>query len=937
MKHSLFIAILILPFAAVGANRYVSTSGTDSNEGVKPSSPLLTIQKAVDLCAAGDTVFVAEGTYRQSVTMRNGVSLIGKAGTILDGTGLGCRLITAAGKGKNINFTEPTLIENITLQNARHDGLGGAALLSGNVTMRYCTVRGCSAEQAGGVLIKGDLAEASALGAKLEYCLIHNCSATGHNWPDAGGVANFDGIVDHCTIVNNYGDRYGGIHSESTVTNTVMWGNLSEDGFVDPANYVSDESLSAYSTNYANEGFEIDFFCEPWLSGNNRDKDAPQFLFPTNFAGVPLSAEENAMMLAADYSLRSTSPLINKAGASGYEPRVAKCTNIDILEDTLYIIEDGQGSLHAVVTPYETSDKTIQWSVSSDIVSIDSEGRLTAHSVGKTVVTATCGDIRDSAVVTVTPKPVVIVHRDVLLADSLYHIEDYTTPSYIPLLIAKETARSDSSEHNLQALRYAISDLQDNESPYCMVANINGDPATRMAFCWFTNEGISDGEVQVIRKRNATTQDFERGKGVSTIHADATTTPPLHYAISTSGILKAARLDKNTSFRYVSHKAVATSLRPGSDYSWRVGYDGHWSEIMQFRTEDRRQKDFSFIYMTDSHLQNREYVDAAKLCATAVAANERDARFCVFPGDFVDTGTQNNSEWEWERWFEEALKPVISIMPIVPTDGNHDDSPLLNYTYHFNTDSSFNTETKVKPQFAGITYSFQYGDMLLMAYSMQDFWHGDYSYENLTSEYFSRDLAEWFERQVKKHPKAQYRVALVHKNLFSGSDHQRDKETPLMRQTLLPVFKECEIDLVLQGHDHTYEVIGPVDPDTRTPILSAISEQETVPIDSVKNLTGKRGGTYDVSDGTMYFIGATCGAKRYTPLTRQEMDDAYNTHKLSNYFDLFTGMFGQPGAPSYTRITVTKKALLLDSFKVNPDGSTTLFNSMRVVRSRKHK
>ena len=126
--------------------------------------------------------------------------------------------------------------------------------------------------------------------------------------------------------------------------------------------------------------------------------------------------------------------------------------------------------------------------------------------------------------------------------------------------------------------------------------------------------------------------------------------------------------------------------------------------------------------MTDSHIQNKEYVDAARLCASAVARYEKNARFCVFPGDFVDTGTENNSEWEWERWFEEALKPVIMTMPIVPTDGNHDDSPLLNYSYHFNTDTTFNLITSVRPQFAGINYSFVYGDLLLIAFSMQDFW-----------------------------------------------------------------------------------------------------------------------------------------------------------------------------------------------------------------------
>jgi 3',5'-cyclic AMP phosphodiesterase CpdA len=423
-----------------------------------------------------------------------------------------------------------------------------------------------------------------------------------------------------------------------------------------------------------------------------------------------------------------------------------------------------------------------------------------------------------------------------------------------------------------------------------MVATINGDPTTRMAFCWFTNEGVKEGVVQ-IRDNGQRTKDI--GQWI-TIPATVTTTVPLHYAISSSGLLKAAKIDKNTAFRYESHKALAENLQPGTEYYWRVGYEGHWSEIGHFRTADKEQGEFSFIYMTDSHIQNKEYVDAARLCADAVARYEKDARFCVFPGDFVDTGTENNSEWEWERWFEEALKPVIRTMPLVPTDGNHDDSPLLNYSYHFNTDTSFNQQTQIRPQFSGIIYSFVYGDMQLLAFSMQDFWRGEYDYAARTSEFLERDLGGWFKRQVAAHPEAAWRVGLVHKNLFSGSDHQRDKETPLLRATMLPVMKECDIRLVLQGHDHCYEVIGPV-------------------------------------DSTLYFIGATCGAKRYTPLTREEMEASKHIHQVDNYFDLFQQPFAQPGAPSYTRVTVNKERLLLETFKVLPDGTTELFNTITIL------
>ena len=738
-----------------------------------------TIQQSIDRCQVGDTLFIPAGVYNERITLKDGITVIGVDQVILDGTGLRTRLISCAA-----DCRQPTVVENIILQNARHDEQGGAAWLRGKVTMRHCIIRGCSGLQCGGVLIKGDLPEASALGAHLEDCLIHNCSATGHMWPDAGGVANFDGVLERCIMANNYGDRYGGIHSESSVYDCIMWGNQNEYGFVDPSNYVSDESISGVSR--ADEGFEINFYEQPWLNTDNDAADGPHFVDPATFAGVPQTPAEEAIMLAADYTIGAPTHRI------------------------------------ATMTPSQRSNP----------------------------------------------------YKDF----TLYERADYTVPSFVAFL-----QNQDSSV------------LVDKENPYCVVATINGDPKTRMGFCWFTNEGVERGEVQLIAKASAKAEDFEISKNrnieISTIVATATTTPPLHYAISSSGILTAAKMDKRSAFRYVSHKAVAEGLTPGTEYEYRVGYEGHWSEVGHFRTADENPEEFSFIYMTDSHIQNKEYIDEARKCADAVARYEKNARFCVFPGDFVDTGTENNSEWEWERWFEEVMKPVLTIMPLVPTDGNHDDSPLLNYSYHFNTDTSFNKVTKIRPQFSGINYSFTYGPMQLIAFSMQDFWRGEYDYQRGTSEYLEHDLGRWFAKQAAAAPDAKWRVGLVHKNLFSGSDHQRDKETPLLRATMLPVMSECNVNLVLQGHDHCYEVIGPV-------------------------------------DKTLYFIGATCGAKRYTPLTREEMDASKHIHHVENYFDLFQQPFAQPGAPSYTRVTVNKAHITLETFKVLENGKIELFNTI---------
>lgn len=529
---------------------------------------------------------------------------------------------------------------------------------------------------------------------------------------------------------------------------------------------------------------------------------------------------------------------------------------------------------------------------------------------------------------------------DVATADANYKIEDYTIPSFIQFLITKEAARNNPTEENLIAMNNKIAELKTYQYPYDVVANINGDPTTRMAFAWYTNDLMTEGKLQVvaISQPDDAQNAFDNVDMVQTVEATSTATKKSRYAIGLSGIPAATGLSQSTKFKYTSHKAIAENLTPNTLYAYRVGTDGYWSDINTFTTAPENKADeseeFTFVYMTDSHIENQQYIDDVRQAATAVVKNVPEAKFCVFPGDFVETGGAGNPEWEWERWFEEAMTPIIQKMPIVPTDGNHDDSNNLNYSFHFNTDNTFKENAETKPQFDGITYSFMYGDVLFLVFSMQDYWKGSPNMSDLTCSYLTNDVGNWFRNQVARHPEAKLRVALVHKNIFSGSSHQEDDETPLFRATMLPIMKECEIDLVMQGHDHCYEVMGPVNPDTRTPILDAIADREEV--STSVSASGYKGGTYTVDDGTLYFIGSTCGHKRYWPNSKATMESQYDLHKVENYWDLFTGMFCQPDAPSYSTFSVKDMTITISSYTTDPEGNSTLFNTFQVVRTKEH-
>ena len=866
--------------------------------------------------------------------------------------------------------TLPTAISNCLIELCTSNGSGGAIHNTGAL-IENCIIRGCSGTYGSIVLRNGGV---------VRNCVLYN-NTGGDSWPNSGGIYNPDGMVVNCTFANNAGAKYAGIHSDNRVFNSVMWGNRGEEGFADPANYIAG---APSSNNIADQGFNSESFVSLSLNEDNNAVDGPHFVAPTNFVGVPQNAAQIAIMQAADWSIEAGSFLIDKGlasqapetdingvvrpkgdgvdvGAYEYDPNapVIPLQGFNIYQDSVFINVESMEALSVLFTPRNATNRTLNWvSDNPAIATVDNHGTVVGVAEGQTIIRATSvdGGFTDTVVAVISPKPPVYYPVEVLAADSLYPMENYTVPSFIPFLVAKEAARIDSFSATpeeiasiagkLEVMYAEAAKLVSKEEPYNMVATFNGNPRTHMGFAWFTNEGITEGKVQIIAKEYATAADFE-GDQVLTLNAVATTTVPLRYAVSTSGLPKATRLSPKTAFTYVSHKALATNLMPGTAYCWRVGYEGHWSKIGHFRTQNAAQGEYSFIYMSDSHIQDAEYVENAKWCATTAANTVPEARFCLFPGDFVETGTDNNSEWEWERWFEESIKPVIMKMPIVPTDGNHDDSPLLNYDYHFNTDWGFANAAQTKPQFKGITYSFVYGDVLFLVYSLQDWWRAHGSSETgMTSTYLSTDVKNWFLEQCAAHPNTKYRVTLSHKNIFSGSGHSVDGEIPMFREIMLPILKECEIDLAIQGHDHCYEVIGPVDWDSQTVVEGSVVNVVDTIVDTNTNINGKWGGEFTTDDGTMYFIGATCGRKRYYPYSRQKMEEKYTTdpellfdgshHNVKDYFDLFTGLFGQPGAPSFSKFTVKNDGIEVNSYTASASGKATLINTMKVKRTKPH-
>ncbi len=208
---------------AVGTERYVSPSGTETPPYTNWSAAAKTIQLAVNVSSNGDTVWVTNGTYgvTSEVRVTNGVTVASVNGanvTIIravnaTNSGIRCVFISAS----NAVVRGFTIRDGLARWGA--DGGGVAILTSGMVA--DCVIFNCGGDGGGGAFIHA--------GGTIRNCLIYGC------WGAIGGGVHLysGGTVENCTIVSNDSPIGAGVSFNSggdyKVVNSVVYGNTGSD------------------------------------------------------------------------------------------------------------------------------------------------------------------------------------------------------------------------------------------------------------------------------------------------------------------------------------------------------------------------------------------------------------------------------------------------------------------------------------------------------------------------------------------------------------------------------------------------------------------------------------------------------------------------------------------------------------------------------------
>ena len=373
--------------------------------------------------------------------------------------------------------------------------------------------------------------------------------------------------------------------------------------------------------------------------------------------------------------------------------------------------------------------------------------------------------------------------------------------------------------------------------PQSVTSTFGRDAETAHNFTWVTSPDIKVGVIEFCEK--AEFKGFDRN--------------PIQSKEATSVVTKT-----DSDIRMI-HKVELSNLKSGTQYVYRVGTDGSYSEQGEFWTAGNESLEtgnpssgFTFINITDT--QGTTARDYALWKNTLDKALDQfpQARFLIHTGDMVDDGQKIS---QWNLFLGAAANELLNLT-IAPAPGNHDvlnknttNANAKNFTDSFNLPKELNAGVPL-----GTAYSFDYGNTHIAV---------------MNTECDSTNLkkqADWLKLDMSGSTKL-WKIVALHRGPYGAT-----YDSVAIRKALTPVFDELGIDLVLQGHDHNY-----------------------VRSFSMKNESKVPDGT-----ATLYITGNSGGVKFY-PLKPRSWQQVNL----------------QPNTQMYIAVTVANNRMLIQAYDVN--------------------
>ena len=323
-----------------------------------------------------------------------------------------------------------------------------------------------------------------------------------------------------------------------------------------------------------------------------------------------------------------------------------------------------------------------------------------------------------------------------------------------------------------------VSQWESVATDYTKVSLTPGADETQLNFAWYSKS--------------------EDGKTATPVVHFGTDKNSLTAFTGTSGQVDTSLTD---GVAYDYNHVVVTGLEPNTTYYYTVEKNGVQTEVQEYKTGSFES--VKILYVGDPQIgaskgqtQGSDTLKGDSGAANTAARNDAfawnrtleiasaqnpDLNFIISAGDQVNK-TGKAKEEEYAGYLSSS---VLSGLPVATTIGNHD-SLNPDYTYHFNNPNT----TGYGETEAGGDYYYSYGSGLFIVLN--------------TNNYNVAEHEKTIQEAVASDPDAAWRIVTIHQDIYgTGLDHS-DTDGMILRTQLTPIFDEYDIDVVLQGHDHTY-------------------------------------------------------------------------------------------------------------------------------------
>jgi len=256
---------------------------------------------------------------------------------------------------------------------------------------------------------------------------------------------------------------------------------------------------------------------------------------------------------------------------------------------------------------------------------------------------------------------------------------------------------------------------------------------------------------------------------------------------------------------YYQYRADFTGLRPGTEYSYAVSFNGESLAAdagrFHFRTAPRspaagtdpRASDrglgekFSFLVFGDSGAGSSQQQSVVQLMSA-----EPGISLAIHTGDLAYT---DGTFEEFEDEYFGANAALMSRMPFFPTPGNHD----------YNTDSAaayvagiVTPECGVPQPDLGRYYSFDWGNAHFASVD-----------SNLLSTSRAAAMLAWLDADLAA-TSLYWRIVYLHHTPYPTGYHLGDPACAAVQQLVNPIAESHGVQLMLAGHEHAYERTYPL-------------------------------------------------------------------------------------------------------------------------------